>query len=165
MIKLKAIYPGSFDPITNGHLDIIKRGSCHFEELIIAVMTNSSKKTMFSIDERLLMVSDAVKSLNNVKVVAFKRELVVNAALEMGVDVILRGVRDVNDFQFEQRMANMNRHLNSKIDTLLLPCSSENAAISSSIVKEIAYFHGDISTLVPLKAQSMLEVKINEKES
>lgn len=162
---MKAIYPGSFDPITNGHLDIIKRGSRYFDELIIAVMTNSSKKTLFSVDERLLMISDAVKSFSNVKVVAVERELTVNVALKTGAGVILRGVRDVDDFQFEQRMANMNRRLNKQIDTLLLPCSPENSSVSSSIVKEIAYFHGDISNLLPPKAQLMLEVKINEKEN
>lgn len=162
---MKAIYPGSFDPITNGHLDIIKRGSRYFDELIVAVMTNSSKKTLFSVDERLLMVSDAVKSFSNVKVVAVERELTVNVALRAGADVILRGVRDVDDFQFEQRMANMNRRLNKQIDTFLLPCSPENSSVSSSIVKEIAYFHGDISNLLPPKARLMLEVKINEKEN
>lgn len=161
---MKAIFPGSFDPITNGHLDVIARGSRLFDELVVAIMTNSSKNALFSIEEKMAMVTDAVQPYPNVKVVAMADELTVKAAARLGVNVILRGIRNVEDFQFEQQIAVMNRKLDSKIETLLLPTSPEVAAISSSIIKEIGRFHGDTSKFLPAKAQAMFEVKFNEKE-
>lgn len=161
---MKAMFPGSFDPITNGHLDIITRGSQLFDELFVVIMTNSNKQALFSTEEKLAMVTDAVKAYSNVKVIAMTDELAVKTAVKLGIKVILRGIRNVEDFQFEQQIAMMNRELNSKIETLLLPTSPEVASISSSIVKEIGHFHGDTSKFLPAKAQAMLEVKINEKE-
>lgn len=162
---MKAIFPGSFDPITNGHLDVINRGSQLFEKLIVAVMTNTSKSAMFSINEKLEMIKDAVKDYSNVEVIAADHELTVKTAKKLGAGVILRGIRNANDYQYEQQIATMNRKFDSDVDTLLLPCSPSTAAISSTIVKEIAKFHGDLSEFVPLKAQEMLEEKINEKEN
>lgn len=161
---MKAMFPGSFDPITNGHLDVIARGSRMFDELVVAIMTNSSKHALFSIEEKMSMVTDAVRAYPNVKVIAMADELTVKTAAKLGVNVILRGVRNVEDFQFEQQIATMNRELDSKIETLLLPTSPKVASISSSIVKEIGRFHGDTVKFLPAKAQAMLEVKFNEKE-
>ena len=161
---MKAMFPGSFDPITNGHLDVIARGSRMFDELVVAIMTNSSKYALFSTEEKMMMVTDAVRPYSNVKVVAMADELTVKTAAKLGINVILRGVRNVDDFQFEQQIATMNRELDSRIETFLLPTSPEVASISSSIVKEIGRFHGDTAKFLPAKAQAMLEVKFNEKE-
>ena len=100
------MFPGSFDPITNGHLDVIARGSRMFDELVVAIMTNSSKHALFSTDEKMSMVTDAVRPYSNVKVVAMADELTVKTAAKLGINVILRGVRNVDDFQFEQQICN-----------------------------------------------------------
>ena len=127
---MKAMFPGSFDPITNGHLDVIVRGSRMFDELIVAIMTNSSKHALFSTEEKMTMLADAVRTYPNVKAIAMADDLTVKTAAKLGVNVILRGVRNVEDFQFEQQIATMNRKLDSRIETLLLPTSPEVASIS-----------------------------------
>ncbi|MGX5377151.1 pantetheine-phosphate adenylyltransferase [Ligilactobacillus sp. LYQ135] len=160
---MKALFPGSFDPITNGHLDLIKRASKIFNQVVVAVMTNITKKSMFSPEEKLVLIENEIKKLKNVSVVEVKTGLTVDLAKQINADVIIRGVRNVNDYQFEQQIAVMNRKLDDQIETLLLPSSPQYNEISSSLIKEIAKFKGDISKFVPLNVAKAIEGKINEK--
>lgn len=160
---MKALFPGSFDPITNGHLDLIKRASKIFNQVVVAVMTNTTKKSMFSPEEKLVLIENEIKKLKNVSVVEVKTGLTVDLAKQINADVIIRGVRNVNDYQFEQQIAVMNRKLDDQIETLLLPSSPQYNEISSSLIKEIAKFKGDISKFVPLNVAKAIEGKINEK--
>lgn len=160
---MKALFPGSFDPITNGHLDLIKRASKIFNQVVVAVMTNTTKKSMFSPEEKLVLIENEIKKLKNVSVVEVKAGLTVDLAKQINADVIIRGVRNVNDYQFEQQIAVMNRKLDDQIETLLLPSSPQYNEISSSLIKEIAKFKGDISKFVPLNVAKAIEGKINEK--
>lgn len=160
---MKALFPGSFDPITNGHLDLIKRASKIFNQVVVAVMTNTTKKSMFSPEEKLVLIENEIKKLKNVSVVEVKTGLTVDLAKQINADVIIRGVRNVNDYQFEQQIAVMNRKLDDQIETFLLPSSPQYNEISSSLIKEIAKFKGDISKFVPLNVAKAIEGKINEK--
>lgn len=153
-----AIYPGSFDPITNGHLDIIKRASKLCDKLIVAVLVNSSKKNLFTFDERIHMIEDAVSDLDNVCVKTFSG-LLVDYCKENNVNAIIRGLRAVSDFEYELQMAQMNRKLEDDVETIFLTASTKYSFLSSSIVKEIARYKGDIKELVPKKAYESLVEK------
>jgi pantetheine-phosphate adenylyltransferase len=147
-MKKKAIYPGTFDPITNGHLDIINRACKMFDEIIIAVANNKSKKSMFSLSQRVKMVKIATKHIKNIKVQKFD-SLLVDFAQNENSNIIIRGLRAVSDFEYELQMSYANQSLNSNIDTIYLMPTLNNAFISSSIVRNILSYNGDVSHLIP----------------
>lgn len=144
----KAIYSGTFDPITNGHMDIIKRASNIFDEVIIAVAKSEQKKPMFSHDERVEYAKVATQDLEGVKVIGFDT-LLVDLAKEMEINTIIRGLRAVSDFEYELQMGYANSSINKKLETLYLMPTLENAFVSATIVREIIRFDGKFSHLVP----------------
>lgn len=150
----KAIYAGTFDPITNGHMDIIKRTMQFAKELVIVVGINPNKKTMFDEQERVKLISQSVESgidfltSTNIKVVSYQG-LIVQLAQEIGATVMVRGIRSVSDFEYEINLANVNKTLAPNIETVFLPTRPELAVVSSSMVKEIAKFNTDIKQYVP----------------
>jgi len=143
----KAIFPGSFDPITLGHVDIINRGATLFDEIIIAIGENSSKDYMFSIDERVAFIESAFKDNSKVRVMNYSG-LTIDFCKEIEVDFIMRGLRNPADFEFEKAIAHTNRHL-ATLETVFLLTSSQTSFISSSIVREIIRYEGDYKKLVP----------------
>lgn len=144
-----AIYPGSFDPVTYGHLDIIRRAAEIFDELTVSVLNNNVKTPLFSAQERVNILKEATKDIPNVKIDSFSG-LLIDYAKQKDVHVIIRGLRAITDFEYELQMAQMNGKLsNGELDTMFLTTSLEYAYLSSSSVKEIAYFGGDISQCVP----------------
>lgn len=144
----RAIYPGSFDPVTLGHIDVITRASKIFDEIIVGVLINSSKTPLFSIDERVNMLKEVCGGLENVRIISFDG-FSVDFAKEQNANVIIRGLRAITDFEYELQMAQTNRVLNPQIDTLFLTTSIDYSYLSSSIVKEVASLGGDISRFVP----------------
>ena len=157
----RAIYPGSFDPITNGHLDIIDRATMIFDELIIAITSSTSKKGMFSLDERLSMVKSIVKDNKKIKVMIFEG-LLIDFAKNYQSSIIIRGLRVLSDFEYEFKMALMNRSLDSNINTLFMMPHEKYTHISSSLVKEVAILGGDISQYVPQIVQDKLFKKVKD---
>ena len=159
---LRAIYPGSFDPVTLGHLDIIKRSASIVDELIVGVLNNKAKSPLFSVEERVKMLGEVTKELPNVKVIPFAG-LLVDFARQTESKMIIRGLRAITDFEYELQMSQMNRKLEENVETVFLTTNLEYSYLSSSMVKEVAAFGGDISQLVPaLVAEKVIE-KMNEK--
>ncbi len=158
-----AIYPGSFDPVTNGHLDIIERGLKIFDKVIVTILHNVNKNGLFAIDERKEMLEESVKNFDNVEVDAFSGLLVDYARLK-NANAILRGMRAVSDFDFEFQLALMNRRLDREIETVLLMTGLRWVYISSSVIKEAAAFDADISELVPKIVLERLKVKFSDKK-
>lgn len=156
----RAIYPGSFDPVTFGHLDIINRASKVVDELIIGVLVNKSKNPTFTMEERVQMIKDAVKDLHNVKVVTFEG-LTVEFARQNMANVIIRGLRAVTDFESEMQIAQTNHSIEPEVDTMFFTTSLEYAFLSSTIVKEVAYYGGDVSSFVPENVANMLKEKLS----
>jgi len=162
-VKL-AIYPGTFDPITNGHLDIVKRALKLFDRLIIAIGENPAKKALFTLEERIFMINEAIKDLperNVIEVDSFSG-LLVDYAKRKGAIAIIRGLRAVSDFEYELQLALMNRKLSNSIDTVFLMPSLKWIFLSSSIIKEAARFGGDVSDLVPPIVAQKLKEKFKE---
>jgi pantetheine-phosphate adenylyltransferase len=159
---VKAIYPGTFDPITNGHLDVIERAAKIFEHLIVAVATNPSKRPLFTLEERTEMVREACAHIKNVTVEQFDG-LLVEFARRKGVRVIIKGLRAISDFDYEFQMASMNRKLAPEIETVFIMTSLEYAYLSSSIVKEVAMLGGCVRELVPPPVLRRLEAKMIER--
>jgi len=153
-----AVYPGSFDPITYGHLDIIERGLGVFDEVVIAIARNVGKKSLFSIEERLELIREAVDNDQRVRVGTFEG-LLVDYVLDQGAHVILRGLRAVSDFEYEFQMSQMNHNLRPQVETLFMMTSVPFGYLSSSIVKEVAALGGPIESLVPPTVQKALAVK------
>lgn len=144
-----AIYPGSFDPVTYGHLDVIQRAANIFDELTVSVLHNVGKTALFSVEERVKMLEEATKDMPNVKVDSFSG-LLIDYARSKNVGVVIRGLRAITDFEYELQIAQTNRKFsNGELDTMFLTTALEYAYLSSSTVKEIAYFNGDISPSVP----------------
>lgn len=144
-----AIYPGSFDPVTFGHLDVIHRAANIFDELTVSVLNNVGKSALFSVEERVKMLEEATKDLPNVKVDSFSG-LLINYTKQKNVHVVIRGLRAITDFEYELQIAQTNHKLSGgELDTMFLTTSLEYAYLSSSSVKEIAYFKGDVSPCVP----------------
>ena len=144
-----AVYPGSFDPVTFGHLDIIKRASRMFDEVIVAVMCNSAKTPLFSLDERVKMLQESVKDLSNVKIESFSG-LLIDYCKSADIHIVIRGLRAITDFEYELQIAQTNKELShNQVDTVFLTTSLEYSYLSSSVVKEIASYNGDISPCVP----------------
>ena len=156
-----AIYPGSFDPITLGHMDIIDRGCGLFDKIVVAVAQSESKNPLFSLDERVRLIKQIYKDNGDVEVLGFPRQLTVDLAREHNACAIIRGLRAVADFEYEFQMLNMNRALAPGLETIFLAPSEEYSYISSTLVRQIASYQGDISQFVhPCVAQAVAEGKI-----
>jgi pantetheine-phosphate adenylyltransferase len=154
-----AIYPGSFDPITNGHLDLIERGAALFDRLIVAILCNEQKQALFSVEERTDMLSEVVRCFPNVEVDSFNG-LLVDYAARRGATVILRGIRAVSDYEYELQMALMNRRLRPSIETVFLMAGEAYSFISSRMVKEVIGLGGNISGLVPPSIEGKLRKRL-----
>jgi len=154
-----AIYPGSFDPITTGHLDLIQRASVLFDKLIVAILRNDQKQPLFSVDERIDMLHEALNDISNVEVASFDGLLVTYAA-ERGASVILRGIRAVSDYEYELQMALMNRRLAPEIETVFLMAGEAHSFISSRLVKEVIRLGGNMRGLVPPSIEGRLRRRL-----
>ena len=159
---LKAIYPGSFDPVTYGHLDIIRRSSKLVDELIVGVLCNKAKMPLFSVEERVKMLKEVTKDLKNVRIIPFDG-LLVDFASRMEAGLIIRGLRAITDFEYELQMSQTNHKLEPDVETMFLTTSIEYSYLSSTTVKEIAAFGGDLSQFVPEAVASELRKKMSTK--
>ena len=159
---LRAIYPGSFDPVTFGHIDIIERAARISDELIVGVLQNKAKTPLFSVEERVIMLREVTKHLKNVKIVPFEG-LLIEFAKQMDAKVIVRGLRAITDFEYELQMSQTNRKLNSDVETLFLTTSLDYSYLSSTTVKEVASFDGDITQFVPEFVAEKVTEKIKER--
>ncbi len=159
---IRAIYPGSFDPVTFGHLDIMKRASRMVDELIVGVLNNGGKTPLFTIEERVAMLKDVTAELPNVSVQSFSG-LLVDFARQTDSTVVVRGLRAISDFEYELQMAQTNRKMYPALDTMFLTTSLEYAYLSSTTVREVAYFDGDISQFIPEKVAEAVHRKMKEK--
>ncbi|MBE7056345.1 MAG: pantetheine-phosphate adenylyltransferase [Ruminococcaceae bacterium] len=155
------VYPGSFDPLTNGHLDIIKRASKLFDKLIVGVLHNDSKKAIFSMEERVALIKKCTSDIPNVEVEFFKG-LLVDFVRERNATAIVKGLRAVSDYEYELQMAMLNKHIDKELETIFLMADIQNSFLSSSAVKELAYHGGDISGLVPEVIKEDIVVKLTK---
>jgi pantetheine-phosphate adenylyltransferase len=160
----RAIYPGSFDPPHNGHLDVLRRAARLFDEVIVAIAFNEQKRTLFSVEERLLMLQECVGDLPNVKVVEFEG-LLVEFAVHHHADAVIRGLRAISDFEFEFQMALMNRKLQPKLETLFLTPIEQFTYLSSRLAKEIAMLGGKVDEFVPPCVASALRAKFRDAKT
>lgn len=163
MKKKIAIVPGSFDPITYGHIDIITRSAQLFDEVIVAILVNPDKKYLFTLEEREEMINESIKDFNNVKVDSFSG-LLVNYAKKVNSTVIVRGLRAVSDFEYEMQLTFMNKALDDNIETFYMMANKQYSFISSSIVKGVSGFGADLSKFVPKHVEEKLEKKVKERE-
>jgi pantetheine-phosphate adenylyltransferase len=154
----RAVCPGSFDPVTRGHLDIVGRSARLFDEVIIGVLVNQSKQGLFTVDERLEMLREATKEIPNVRVESFQG-LLVDFCRDQGANVVVKGLRVASDFDYELQMSQMNIHL-SGVETLFMPTNPIYSFIASSLVKEVAKWGGDVSTYVPEYVERRLDEKL-----
>lgn len=159
---LRAVYPGSFDPVTYGHLDIIKRSRSLADELIVGVLNNKAKTPLFSVEERVKMLEEMTKNMPGVKIVPFEG-LLIDFAKEMSAGIVVRGLRAVTDFEYELQMAQTNNKLSPELETVFLTTSLEYSYLSSTIVKEVAAFGGDISQFVPETIERRIQEKIMKR--
>ncbi len=146
-MSVVAVYPGTFDPVTNGHSDLVQRASRLFDKVVVAIAENPAKAPLFDLDQRVAMASEVLLPIGNVEVCGFS-ELLVNFVRTREANVILRGLRAVSDFEFEMQLASMNRRLDSEVETVFLTPSEETSFISASLVKEIAMHGGDVAQFV-----------------
>ncbi|WP_137665789.1 pantetheine-phosphate adenylyltransferase [Enterococcus hulanensis] len=163
-MKRIALFPGSFDPLTMGHLDTIERGAKLFDELIIGVFVNTTKKSFFTPEEKLAIVKESVQHITNVRVMTQKNELTVNVAEELGAKFLLRGIRSIKDYEYEKEIALMNQHLDHELETVFLLAQPKYSHISSSILKEVWTFNGDIKEYLPEPVYRALEEKRENSE-
>jgi len=159
MEPVLAIYPGSFDPVTNGHLDLIERGTKIFDRLVVAILRNNEKSPLFSIAERTEMLAEVTTSFTNVEIDCFNG-LLVDYARERKARVILRGIRAISDYEFELQMAMMNRKLQPGLETVFMMPAVEYSYLSSRLVREIAQLGGSVSGLVPVAVERRLRAKV-----
>ncbi|WP_132280680.1 pantetheine-phosphate adenylyltransferase [Natranaerovirga hydrolytica] len=158
-----AVYPGSFDPVTLGHINIIKRSSKMVDKLIVGVLNNSNKSPLFSVEERVNMLKEVCKDIENVEIEAFEG-LLVEFLKEKNSNIIIRGLRAISDFEYELQIAQTNSSLDPTIDTIFLVTDVEYSYLSSSIVKEVAQYGGNVDQLVPRYISGLLKEKYNYKE-
>ena len=157
-----AVYPGSFDPVTLGHLDIVKRASMMFDKVIVTVMHNSAKSSLFSVDERVKMIKEAVDEFENVEVDSYDG-LLIDYCKEKNIHIVVRGLRAITDFEYELRIAQTNRELShNNVDSVFLTTNLRYSYLSSSTVKEIASYGGEVSGMVPENVYKALELKYNK---
>ncbi|MCW9593657.1 pantetheine-phosphate adenylyltransferase [Klebsiella oxytoca] len=158
-MSTKAIYPGTFDPITNGHIDIVTRAASMFDKVLLAIAASPSKKPMFTLDERIALATQATAHLVNVEVIGFS-DLMANFARAQQANILIRGLRAVADFEYEMQLVHMNRHLMPTLESVfLMPCK-EWSFISSSLVKEVARHQGDVSHFLPANVHQALLKKL-----
>ncbi|HCD38016.1 MAG TPA: pantetheine-phosphate adenylyltransferase [Candidatus Omnitrophica bacterium] len=160
---MKAVYPGSFDPITNGHIDIIKRGLAIFDEVIVAIAKNSEKKPLFTVKERVKMIREIAKGLKGIRVDVFDG-LLVDYVKSVGAKAVIRGLRAVSDFEYEFQMAITNRKLGKDVETIFLMSSEKYSYLSSRIVKEVSSYGGNITGMVPESVVKALGGKFMRKK-
>ena len=160
----KAIYPGTFDPITNGHFDLIARATRIFDEIVVAIAANPDKNPLFSVEERISMVRQVCKGLENIEVVGFDG-LLIDFVEEKGAHIVLRGLRAVSDFEFEFQLASANRRLNPEIETVFLTPSENHTFTAASLVKEIANYGGDVSSFLDPRIHRILSDKLEQVRS
>lgn len=158
---MRAVYPGSFDPVTNGHLDIIRRAAALVDELVVAVLINTAKNPLFTLEERLALLRQVTADIPNVRVDSFGG-LLINYMKERNIPLIIKGLRAISDFEAEFQMALMNRKLNPDAETIFLMTANENSYLSSSLVKEIYRLGGAVDTLVPPEVNQLLKDKLKE---
>lgn len=154
-----AIYPGTFDPITNGHYDLVRRASKLFDKVIVAIAKGTNKQPVFSVDERVALTTSVLEDIKNVEVCGFDT-LLIDFAKQKEANIILRGLRAVSDFEYEFQLASMNRHLSADIETLFLTPAEEYSYISSSLVREVASLGGDVSAFVHRKVVAAINNRI-----
>lgn len=159
--KRIALFPGSFDPVTNGHLNTIEKASKLFDELVIGVFTNTNKQTLFTAEERQAFIEEEVKTLENVSVRLCANDLTIRIANELKADYLVRGIRNQLDYEYEKSIAVLNKHLSSNIETIFLISDEQYNHISSSMIKEIAKFQGDVSDFVPSIVNDALKSKFS----
>lgn len=164
MLDKIAVVPGSFDPITNGHLDIIKRAADIFDIVYVAVMNNSSKKPLFDVHERMKMIEKVTDDMQNVKVDA-SSGLLINYAKSKNANAVVRGLRAISDFEYEMQITSMNRFLDEHIETFFIMTKNKYSFLSSSIVKEVSQYGGDIHGLVPDIVEKALKEKFQQKSN
>jgi pantetheine-phosphate adenylyltransferase len=161
-MKTRAVYPGTFDPVTNGHIDLIQRGAALFDHLHVAILSNAEKTPLFSLEERVEMLEEAVKRYRNVSVTTFEG-LLVGYAEKIGASVIVRGIRAVSDYEYELQMAMMNRRLSSRVETVFLMPAEAYSYLSSRLVKEISQLGGSVRGLVPPAVERRLRSRNSRK--
>ncbi len=159
---IRAIYPGSFDPVTYGHLDIIIRGAALVDELIVGVLNNNAKTPLFSAEERVRMLEEVTGNLSNVKIIPFEG-LLIDFAEKMDAVMVIRGLRAITDFENELKMAQTNHKLKESVETIFLTTRLEYSYLSSTIVREVAAFGGDISQFVPEMVEQRIQAKMDER--
>lgn len=158
-MSTKAIYPGTFDPMTNGHLDIVTRAALMFDRIVLAVAASPSKKPMFTLEERVALATEVTAHLANVEVVGFS-DLMANFAKSQQANVLVRGLRAVSDFEYELQLAHMNRHLLPTLESVFLMPSEEYSFISSSLMKEVARHGGEVKAFLPAPVYLALQAKL-----
>ncbi|MBK0034340.1 pantetheine-phosphate adenylyltransferase [Erwinia sp. S43] len=158
-MSTKAIYPGTFDPMTNGHLDIVTRAALMFDHIILAVAASPSKKPMFTLEERVALATEVTAHLGNVEVIGFS-DLMANFAKAQQANVLVRGLRAVSDFEYELQLAHMNRHLLPTLESVFLMPSEEYSFISSSLMKEVARHGGEVKAFLPAPVYLALQAKL-----
>lgn len=161
----KAIFPGSFDPITNGHVEVVEAAARMFEKLYVVIMTNTSKKYLFDEKERLDLARKVFENDESVEVIARPAELTVEVAHELNAGAIVRGLRNTTDFNYERDIAGINKTLDPKLNTVLLFTRPEDSFISSSMIKETVFFGGNVSTLVPKSVAAALKEKLRNRNN
>ena len=157
-LNITAIYPGTFDPITDGHIDLIARASKLFHQVIVAVAANPGKTPLFCLEERVALAEQVTAGMPNVRIIGFNN-LLVDCAKDQGANVVLRGLRAVSDFEYEFQMAGMNRRLSPELETMFLTPAEQYEFISSSMIREIAKLQGDVSSFVPKCVEERLQEK------
>ena len=158
-MKIKAIYPGTFDPLTNGHADLVQRAARMFDQVIVGVAANPSKQPLFSLTERVALAQQAFADISNVSVIGFSG-LLAQFAKDQDAAVLIRGVRAVADFEYEFQLASMNRQLNPALDSVFMTPSEKNTFISSTLVKEVCRHGGDVSSFIPAHVELALKSKL-----
>ncbi|MGX7262815.1 pantetheine-phosphate adenylyltransferase [Enterococcus crotali] len=157
-----ALFPGSFDPLTNGHLDLIERSTKIFDKVIIGVFVNTNKTALFTLEEKLFLIKEAVVDLENVEVIAQETQLTVESAAQLGANFLIRGIRNVKDYEYEKDIAMMNHHLAPELETVFLLADEAYAHVSSSLLKEVLKFGGDVSAYLPKSINQALNQKNRE---
>jgi pantetheine-phosphate adenylyltransferase len=161
-MNTQAVYPGSFDPVTNGHIDLIQRSAALFDKVIVAILKNTEKTPLFTVEERIEMLNSSIHDLRNVSVTAFEG-LLVDFVEQIGASVIIRGIRAVSDYEYELQMALMNRRLSNKVETVFMLPAESYSFLSSKLVKEIAELGGNIDGLVPADVEKRVRSRLRNR--